>query len=471
MVANGMDDWLLHVLPTHLPHITSVEYVAQIPTGLDSLPPGHCATLLHLTIYTSTPPHQVRAVLAAFPALQTLSLQKFVYFDSHQANTFTDEEIITHPLLRLSSFLTAPSLLRLGVRFTNLKTVGKFKQLKDHGVLLSLLHILPALEQLEVLETLESPRGENGTTLDYRNDRDIDNHPLRSLDIEKHALHPLRMTRLFSRMPHLVKLEVHYISPEAVTAISRTCKSMEQIRFNVKQRCNKEINQLFVGCSKLKSLRGQGLAINIDNLFQGPSWTCFDLESLPCGIMGVPRLSKDEGDFLETMKKGSHQEPVKEEEQRVLKKQRECRGAVQGHALQQLARFKDLRHLDIGFLKLPHRQGHRRYGQLAHSRYRYHRINNAPVPDSLELSMAFGLAHLASLHRLETFGFGEVDYRIGEGEFRWMGEHWSLVMVFGFGGCDDNGDQYDNDILELCNRVKEIMPEVDVLQGRHARCL
>lgn len=466
MIANGMDDWLLHVLPKHLPHITSVEYEVRLPNGLDSLPPGHCATLRHLTIHSFAPLRQVRTVLAAFPALQTLSLRMFAYFDSHQAITFTDEEIITHPLLELSLAQPAPILLRLGVRFTHLKSIRKVKKFKDHGVLLSLLSVLPALEQLDVLEILESPQSENESSLDYRDDRDIDDHPLRSLNIKQHALHPLRMTRLFSRLPHLVKLEVRYIPPAAVVAIARTCKSIEQLRFSVKQRCNKEINQLLVGCPKLKSLRGQGLAINIDDLLQGPSWTCFDIESLQCGIMGVPRLSKEEEDLLKTMKKGSHQEPVKDEEQKILEKQRES-WAVQGHVLQHLACFKDLKHLDIGFLKLPHRQGHRRYEQSVYSRYQ--RISNAPVPDSLELSMASGLAHLASLHRLETFGFGEVDHRIGESELRWMGEHWSLERVFGFGGCDDDGEQYDNDILELCNQVKEIMPAVDVLQGRHAR--
>ncbi|KAH7039348.1 hypothetical protein BKA57DRAFT_473504 [Linnemannia elongata] len=451
MIANGMDDLLLHLIPTLLPHITSVEYKAAYSSGLDSLPPGHCATLRHLTIHTHILSHQVHTVLAAFPFLQTLSIPQFGGFRRHVI--FTDDEIIDHPLLELSPPLLGPSLLHLGVRFTNLKTVGGFRRLQDHGALLSLLHVLPALEQLDVLEILESPRGENVPSPDDRDDRNIDNCPLRSLVIKKHALHPSRMTRLFSRMPHLVKLEVRYIPPEAVAEIARTCKSMEQLRFEVKQQCSKEINQLFVGCPKLKSLRGHSLAINIDDLLQGPNWTCFDLESLQCGVMDVPRLSKDEEDLLETMKKGPRQEPLKQEEQRILKKQRES-WAVQGQILEHFARFKNLQHLDIGFLKLPHRQGDKRYGS------RYYRISNALVPESLELSLASGLAHLASLHLLETFGLGETDYTVGENE---------LERMFRFGGCVDGDHQYGNDILELRNRVKEIMPAVDILQGRQDR--
>lgn len=85
--------------------------------------------------------------------------------------------------------------------------------------------------------------------------------------------------------------------------------------------------------------------------------------------------------------------------------------------------------------------------------------------------MASGLAHLASLHRLEMFGLNEVDYRIGESELQWMGEYWSLKSMFGFGGCDDNGHQYGKDIIELCTRVKDIMPAVEVLKGWFARLL
>lgn len=121
----------------------------------------------------------------------------------------------------------------------------------------------------------------------------------------------------------------------------------------MRQRCSKEINQLLVECTKLKSLRGQGLAIKLDDLLQGPSWTCLGLESLQCGIIGVLRLSKDEEKLLDTMKDSSQHESVKEEEQKVHERQRES-WAVQGHVLQYLARLTILKYLEIGFLRLPH---------------------------------------------------------------------------------------------------------------------
>lgn len=384
-------------------------------------------TLQHITIFVSLAIKDAHRVLRAFPALRTFDLPFFTP-SRNMVLESSSEETMTHPLVEQLSSSSVASWTLLKVCFPKVRKVATFNNFTNFIALLDILRMSPGLEKLHVLNIYAAPEHFTHNSTATVDQGDVQ---LRSISIQNHPWYPFRMTQLLARAPHLVKLEVCFIPREAIGTIARTCRNMEQLQFHVTQRCPNEIHQLLVECQRLKSLQGQGLAVTIDDILLGPSWTCLGLRIFQCGIMGVPRLSSEEETFLKCIKRNSLSNDDIEKEQRIQEKQQES-WATQEQVLRYLAQFKNLQHLDIGFVRLPCRQRHKRW--ICTLNQRHYRMSNIPVPDSLEMSMASGLAQLSTLSRLETFGFKEVDHRIGENELRWIAEHWTLKRVYGFGG-------------------------------------
>ncbi|KAK3835690.1 MAG: hypothetical protein J3R72DRAFT_451081 [Linnemannia gamsii] len=459
--GGGLDSIVLRRLPTDFPWITSFVFSGKA-VELNELPPGFlCPTLRHLIIYATLGMKVVHRVLQVFPALLSFDLS-YSYAEKGEVSNSTTAEEVIHPNIERLEASNIADLAILQLCFPKVKKVAPFRRIRDFDNLLSILRMLPGLEHLHALNVYGGlHQNDHGAGDQRRTNSKEAEIQLRTLILQNHPWYPLSMSSLLARAPHLVRLEIYYIPREAIVTIAQTCRNMEHLLFSVTQRCFKEINQVLVECSRLKSLQGKGLAIMIDDMLQGQHWTCFGLQRLQCGLMGVPRLSGDEEAFLRQKKRNSRTSDDDTEKSRILAKQQES-WAIQKQVLQHLALFKDLLHLDIGFVKLPCRQHHKRFVCTADRRH--HRMGNVPVPDSLELSMESGLAHLATLDRLVTFGFKEADYRIGGQEMRWMGEHWPLKRVFGFGGCIVKTEQIDNDVLEHCQAIRAIMPGVRVLE-------
>ncbi|KAF9082119.1 hypothetical protein BGX23_012792 [Mortierella sp. AD031] len=463
-IGGGVDDFVMRRLPTHFPWITSFEYASLDTAGLNDLQPGYCTTIRYLSINRSTGIKEIYRVLRAFPAIESLHLVVI----SNKDNTPCSAQEVVHPAIKRLSLIRIGDLLPWKLCFPGVKKIQTLRMINGFDGLKAILRTFPGLEHLHAFNF----RGKNDHYHPYHDDNDnerTDSGKSREVDVQlrymvfqKHQYHRWAMACFLVRMPHLVKLELRYLSREAVAAIAQTCKNLEQLRFSVQQRCSKEIHQVLVECPNLKSLQGKGFAISVDDLLQGPDWTCFELQRLQCGIMGVPRLSIEEEGFLRSINRNPQIErDIWEEEQRILEKQR-ASWAVQEQVLEYLARFKDLQHLDIGFVKLPCRQHHRI--RICTMDTHHHRASNIPVPDSLELSMASGLGHLETLRQLEVFGFNEVDHRIGENEMQWMGKHWSLKTVFGFGGCPVKGEQLDKSVLLLQQGMQKAVPGVIILE-------
>lgn len=269
----------------------------------------------------------------------------------------SSEETMTHPLVEKLSSSNVASRTLLRVCFPSVRKMATFNSVTNFIALLDILRMLPGLEKLNVLHVDAEPESINHISTTAVDQGDVQ---LRYINIRYHPWYPLRMMQLLARAPHLVKLELYYIPREAIATIARTCRNMEQLKFRIMQRRPNEIHQLLVECPRLKSLLGQGLAVTIDNILHGPSWTCFGLKSFQCGIMGVPRLSSDEETFLKCIKRSSSLSSDDiEKEQRILKKQQES-WTIQEQVLRYLAQFKDLQRLYIGFVKLPCQQRHKR---------------------------------------------------------------------------------------------------------------
>ncbi|KAF9910542.1 hypothetical protein EC991_006360 [Linnemannia zychae] len=462
----GVDSIILQRLPTDFPWITMFVYTGKAE-DLNNLPSGFlCPTIQDFTIYATIGMKEIYQLLRIFPNLRSLDLT----FSYSGKDSLDQSSIVhvTHPVIERFTASNIADIALLQLCFPKVKRIQPFNRIWDFKNVLSILRMLPGLEHLQALNVYgEGERGEgqrHGAADHNGGDgQETKELQLRTLIIQNHPWYPSKMSPLLARAPHLVKLEICYIPREAVATIAQTCKNLEHLFFDVTQRCSKEINQLFVALPNLKSLQGKGLAIMIDDMLQGPDWTCFGLEKLQCGIMGVPRLSSEEETFLRHVERKS---PTSDDEDikknRIMTKQQES-WAIQEQVFQHLARLKDLQLLDIGFVKLPCRQRHKRF--VCTFDKLVHRLSNTPVPDSLELSMASGLAHLSTLHRLGTFGFKEADHRIGKREMQWMSEHWKLDTVFGFGGCIIEEEQIDREVDELCEAIRAIIPNVRVLEN------
>ncbi|KAF9126188.1 hypothetical protein BGW39_006821 [Mortierella sp. 14UC] len=463
--GGGVDSIVLRRLPTDFSWITSFVYSGKA-VDLNELPSGFlCPTIRYLTIYSTLGMKEVHRVLRVFPALCSLDLS----YSYAEKNKVPDPSLalqVIHPAIQRLDASNIADLAFLQLCLPKVKRVAPFNRIKDLDNLLSIMRMLPGLEHFHALNVYGGGGGQhhdNHGTGDHRNadSKETEIFQLRTFILQNHPWYPSRMSPLLARAPHLVKLEICYIPREAIATIARACRNIEHLLFNVTQRCSKEINQLLVAFSRLKSLQGKGLAIMIDDMLQGQDWTCLGLERLQCGIMGVPRLSSEEETFLRQIKCDTPTSDDGTKKRRMMTRQQES-WAIQEQVFRHLARFKELRHLDIGFVKLPCRRSHKRF--VCTPDRRCHRMSNIPVPDSLELSMASGLAHLATLDRLKIFGFKEADHRIGEKEMRWMSEHWKLKRVFGFGGCVVKGEQIDNGVLGLCKTIRAIVPGIHVVE-------
>ncbi|KAG0264726.1 hypothetical protein BGZ95_003529 [Linnemannia exigua] len=161
------------------------------------------------------------------------------------------------------------------------KKVGPFRRIKDFDNFLSILRMLPGMEHLHALNIYGGQHHNDRGAGDQRrpNSKEAEIQ-LRTLILQNHPWYPSSMSPLLARASYLVKLEVCYIPREAIATIAQPCRNMEHLVFSVTQRCSKEINQLLMECSRLKSLQGKGLAIMANDMLQGQGWSCLGLQRL-----------------------------------------------------------------------------------------------------------------------------------------------------------------------------------------------
>ncbi|KAF9323533.1 hypothetical protein BGZ91_003531 [Linnemannia elongata] len=434
-------------------------------------------TVEKLTLYKLISVSCLRDLILAFPNLQELCGGNHADLPLGSSMAAIKPVAVSN-IKHLTGLTGQWHAFRYNIRMPLLKSMGPGVILKNVEDLMQVLQECPELERLEV----EDMRGiDDQLAIDYvrvHTLRDLENcggglegsggdcgyggelitapgmeWKIRELTIRQSQLRPFTMPQLLCRMPSLVILELESISREAVKVIGETCwRTLERVRFNLREVCFEEMDVLLRRCERLKSIRGVGLAVDESDIGVDGGWGCLGMEELQIEIHNVPRLAPRQEQLLREQHSnggdGVSEDRMKEYEE-ALAEQERC-DAVRHRVLDQLSRLQELRLLDLSFKPSVYKKYQTRFC-LGSSQRRQDRIPLCvhPVPNSLSLTLSCppphnnytttlavtGLEQLATLKKLETIGFKAKDHGIGEAEVRWMSESWPrLKTVLGMAG-------------------------------------
>ncbi|KAF9088174.1 hypothetical protein BGX29_000403 [Mortierella sp. GBA35] len=296
-------------------------------------------------------------------------------------------------------------------------------------------------------------------------------------------------------IPNLVEISLSQLHPAIARALGTHCRKLEIVRqaddghsIHPSTRPNPLVNMVGVllrECASLKVFDGIHHKLEASHMLKYP-WAC-RLETLRCQIIGIPRLTKTQQEFLASTSSSSNDTdiytppppappppsagvlfsidnggdniPLTRSE--LLAKQQQCL-EVQHKVMDYLAGFTSLKVLDLGY----------EYRDIAVELYNRSQDPDWPLKhpgnptfQSLELTLASGLDRLSALTRLEIFGFEGVDHRIGKKELDWMAVNWpKLKILRGLQKDDELPDPVgDPERTELREYMQEL--RVDV---RHA---
>ncbi|KAG0201156.1 hypothetical protein BGX33_010496 [Mortierella sp. NVP41] len=276
------------------------------------------------------------------------------------------------------------------------------------------------------------------------------------LSCQSDRLNQLIANQVLSWLPNLIEFATDVLSTSIAQALVRHCPLLEVFDGTNEESLHEnhanpptEIDTariLLTGCPHLKSFNAIHHEISAEDMVNLPI-VCHGLTKFRCQIRGVPRLTTVEQKVL-AMHQGTESTTIplitmstpttasglpedllsKDELEAILRKQERSRN-LQRRVFDRLASLTSLQTIDLGFeyRDLDIFFGHGSMGRTksAQGDYDYGR----PFPDTLELTLKSGFDRLATLTRLEVFGFESVDHRIGEPELTWMATAWPRLRV------------------------------------------
>ncbi|KAG0281910.1 hypothetical protein BGZ95_006417 [Linnemannia exigua] len=244
-------------------------------------------------------------------------------------------------------------------------------------------------------------------------------------------------TRFLPWMPELVEFGSRMLWPETAKTLAKKNLNLKIFRqtqdgqsLHRYQRLKPKINvaSILLELSlSLKTFNGIHHRITAQHLATH-LWSCAGLEVFRCQIVGLPTLKKSDRTAIDTLSvigslsaedtalsEDSQHSKVREKQQHWLD--------IHGLVYDRLASLIHLTVLDLGWES-------RDVWRLERTIVRRHDAwSEAPIHDSLELSLASGLKRLAPLTKLEVFGFDGVNHRIGKPELEWMARSWHRLKV------------------------------------------
>ncbi|KAF9932746.1 hypothetical protein FBU30_007396 [Linnemannia zychae] len=201
-------------------------------------------------------------------------------------------------------------------------------------------------------------------------------------------------------------------------------------------------------------------------------WICMDLEELSCQIVRLPYMTQEEEyqvqEILQrkaSLNGNSEILNLTSKESRLLHLKDECTDTRRA-ILSQISKMTSLKYLSLSpdlknakdmfygdyYIDLIYKS--ERDGRI------YFRYNKA-LPDTLHLRLDCGLDQLASLTRLEYFGFESIDHRMEACDIEWIASHFLLLKEMR-GLSTDNylAMEPDPKIEALLAQIKTLRPFV-----------
>ncbi|KAG0211378.1 phosphatidylinositol-3,5-bisphosphate 5-phosphatase [Mortierella sp. NVP41] len=418
----GPDRFLLPRLGVLFPRIISFNCRLGRYTELDQSVINACATIRTLTIDNTLKASHLRSILKEFTGLQAF------YFDGGVEATDTPDDIVHNTSLQILKTTLFEYFIWTRIQLDGLKTLelpgALYRQVRQA------LNRLPALQILELskYDSLGLSTGEEDPNIPTQG------WPVRVFKCRR-SREGATLANLVRSMPHLTHLDLGGVTVGLVAELSRSCRNLIGVRFDIKEECYEAMNQLFVGCPGLTHCSGEGHAVLATDLIREPHWTCLGLQYLDCAIRGVSRLSPSQEHVLDRMRHESRTEPATDEERKAFERRTHSL-SVQRQIYQRLACFTDLRHLALEFTNIAIGSPHKRFASQFDDGVYFRDLGSKVgfIPDTLELSLESGLSELATLSRLRSIKFRSLDYRIGMRDLNWMVDTWPLERIVGLQG-------------------------------------
>ncbi|KAG0219029.1 hypothetical protein BGX33_005071 [Mortierella sp. NVP41] len=291
------------------------------------------------------------------------------------------------------------------------------------------------------------------------------------------------LVKIFPWMPNLVEFHHSYVSSPFTAALAKHCPLLEVVRVtykgcrytprNVYDSIHDRVSILLTSCTKLKILDLQYETIDANRVADAP-WVCLDLEFFRCGFVGLPYLSaSDEAELgrIQKQEEDARRKGLEPELTRTALETQLLLAAEQGKAmrkgvLRQISLLTSLKHLTLNRdLKV---------GRGLFSRYktsltvyrsekdgrRYFQYKDV-MPDTLHLRLDTGLECLASLTKLELFGFESMDHRMGPAEIEWIARTFpKLKEVRGLAIDTHVGAERDPEMDALRKLMQSLRPDI-----------
>ncbi|KAG0292510.1 hypothetical protein BGZ96_004045 [Linnemannia gamsii] len=242
--------------------------------------------------------------------------------------------------------------------------------------------------------------------------------------------------------PLLVDYHDEILYPTVATQLVENCPLLEVIRVRHEKsirrfeprRLGNPIDDcaslLLSSLSRLRVLELPHETIKAENVLERP-WVCFGLEEFSCQIVDVPFLTKEEE--LQVQKICQREVAIDisdryhvrtDKEDELMERSERC-VSTRKQIMAQLSKLTSLKYLSlspdlkIGNGLFVHRFGATRCYTSERDGRVYIRYDDV-LPDTLSLRLDIGLAHLASLKKLEYLGFESMDHCMETAEVQWM---------------------------------------------------
>ncbi|KAG9062317.1 hypothetical protein KI688_005231 [Linnemannia hyalina] len=328
-----------------------------------------------------------------------------------------------------SMYYHVPEALDHRKTYKNIRSFGR-----PHAI--SQLHVAWILKDFPNLECLALGWIDTTQPSDPEAFRIIGNSPLKLRELRVASANEHRelniWVEIISLCPELRRFVANNLTRQVVDTLVQHSRKLVELRQNRDdtpivsiQYWTQTLNGLLESCPDLKILDCINCAVQVPD-WEDEVWVCAGLETFRCQIVGFDRLSKEEErvleDIAETRKAhqllsfgGGRRQPVG----------KELRCLEQHYRMyDRLSALTSLRVIDLG-------GGYRDDMLLLDDNAPFYEVDGyeylrygGPMENSMELSLSSGLSRLATLRRIEVFGFEGVDHRIGKAELKWMATSW-----------------------------------------------
>ncbi|KAK5814750.1 hypothetical protein F5H01DRAFT_347274 [Linnemannia elongata] len=427
-IGQNADEFLFLRLATELPNLKSFvhsEYSQFDPETLLVHPHPNLQNLVFRIADLSAA--QTRAIVVAFPGLRSLSIPGCSVTKEEILEEDLWEELV-HPILTTMSVDNPSGFVHCRVKFPNVRTLNSTVFPPNNLALQRLLKVFPVMGHLET--RLEEPKLSD--TEDDEEEFEIQSEyqiprpcMIKSLVAYNVWTASNRIDRVFCQMDFLVRLNVDWIGRRTLRELGRVCTNLEYARFDLRERCSRELVGLFVGCPRLKECLGRGHDILADDIIGSAEWTCLGIKKLEIHVVGVLRLSPGQKARLETWSLIGNV-GMTEAEQDVMDLQL-FSYEIQRQVYARLGRLRALEELYLGRHSSPKAKG------LGVSMAEE---EEEEILEGLEMTLASGLAELGGIDNLRKicFGFAFGTPGLEADALAWLWERWAITERRNGGG-------------------------------------